>query len=131
MSERRDVFLGAFITRSLRNALDKEANRRGASLSLIVQSALSKHFKLKNGHHGNRRGQGRKIDPRVKLTETFRTAILGSRLTREELAKMAGFNRAQSLSTLLRGDEIIMSSKTKSHVERLVTALRYQGEVYL
>jgi len=128
VSEPRDSYLGAYVTRSVKEALCAEALRRNTSISQIVQTTLARGFKLRYKTDGNRPGQGRLIEDRGQLSADFRAAILASRQSLQELAERGGFPKTQALSRMLRGGEVVLTEKTKTRILGLAHALKFKGE---
>lgn len=129
MIEPRDQFLGAYVTRTVKDAITAQAERRGLSVSLMVQSLLARGLRVPVGSLvGPRPGRGRKRATRGTLPPAFRAAILASQQTRTALAKASGFT-PQGLSNVLRDGSFVASSKNVLRLEELARSVSYQGRI--
>lgn len=129
-AEKRDQFIGIYVTRQVRRLLQEEATKRGVSMSVLAYNYIADGMGTKRVDLIPRNGSrpGRKMAIRGRLSPILRAAIITSPFTRAALAMRVGLSN-RMLTHMVRGEDAPLTESTLARLRILAKILKHTGEV--
>ena len=123
MPNDRLEFLGAYVNKSVKARLRREAERAEVSLSTLVDRILADHFKVRIVSRTSKPGSGRTKAQRAVLTPEFLVSLYASLLTPSDLSAK-GVSRAA-----LKGRSFPYTQRSKLKLKQLAKDLEFKGRI--